>query len=302
MRESKDSSYLLDLLGGVFVIVVPVITAVVAIYQKMPWSMPMRHFLLALTILSGSVAVVLKVRNVNSIKKDHNELKCAFEHSREQMDECNRLMALLVAERQQNLALLTDADEDFTRRFVSEVAKMTAQRGFAYMEYLNYEHSIVFKWWQDGSRVMLLSVMRIMKKDIERMGAVLDGDVVQAVQKWLFGDVPISASASGDEFASGWNDNIKVAYDNIMPVAVEGYGFSPKAYLHSDNRSMELYYCQLLTIKGKNVGIADNDGKRVSSFTIDMNDLMSMVGVSRFAMSQKAAKLLGSAGFAPLAT
>lgn len=302
MQESKDRYYLLDLLGGVFVIVVPMITAVVAIYQKMPWSMPMRHLLSVLTILSGSVAIVLKVRSVNSAKNDHNELKRAFERSRVQVDECNRLMKLLVTERRQNLALLTDADEDFTRRFVSEVAQSTAKHGFCYMEYLNYEYALVFKWWQDDSRGLLMSVMRITKEELKQMEIVLNGDEVRAVQKWLFGDVPISASKCGDEFTSGWNDNIRVAYDNIMPVAVEGYGFSPKVYLHSDNRSMELYHCQLLAINGKNIGVVDNDGRRVSSFTIDTNDLRSIVGVGRFAMSQTVTKLLGSAGFAPILT
>lgn len=66
--------------------------------------------------------------------------------------------------------------------------------------------------------------------------------------------------------------------------------------------SLELYHCQLLAINGKNIGVVDNDGRRVSSFTIDTNDLRSIVGVGRFAMSQTVTKLLGSAGFAPILT
>lgn len=298
----SEKNYLIDLLGGLMVIVIPMITAIVAIYQKMPWPMPMRHLLTALTVISGSAAIVLKVRNVNSIKRDHEELMNVFDQSRMQMDECNRLMRRLVAERRRNLALLTENEEEFSRRFVAAVAQVSSQYGLKYMEYLNYERALVFKWWNDDARERLVSLVRILKKELGQMEITYQNNVALAAKDWLLETVLINDKGRGDEFSAEWEDNIKIAYDTIVPIAVEGFDFSPKVYLHRDKKSMELYCRRKSNISGRNIGEAVNDGKTVTSFMVEEKDLLSLVGLGRLGMACYVSKILGSAGFVPVMT
>lgn len=253
----------------------PAIMAVIAIFQYVPASMFMK---VVLSILTLAVAIVSLVMKQYEDTERHN-LDNEMLESNKRM--CELVQKLVDKDGNQSEGKRT-MPNDLAEMFVRFVSEASNSRGYKMLESLVYEFAIVFKWWNDD-RSKLLSVARITADELFELFAKCDKNVKVAAQEWLSKPVMPIMRPGKEMRIVDWSIYVPHANSVLTPIAVEGFGFSTKIYLHSDTMSIDFF-----------------SRNRKNVVTVTQDDLMRMNGMSVIDVGREFAGLLVKAGHEPL--
>lgn len=257
--------------ADVFCRAFPASTAVFAIFEYIPGDLATK---ILLSVLTVAVAVVSYIQKY--IKdKDRSRKEDVWMNY---LEETRQLMKRVVLGNACQVVPNKDERED---KFCDCVALVSSNEGYRFMDCLRYEFAIVFKWWNED-RSELVSVVRIQNDALERLFDQCNGDVLMAAKSLLCNQAMPVMKPSEQMSSEQWNEYVPRANSVLLPVAVEGFGFLKKVYLHSDEMSIDFY------------------PEENSIVSLTNADLMRLNGMSLLEVGEKFVKIIQNAGYSPI--